>query len=89
MVVPLPPTPKTAKAPYTYYATIDCGAGRRVARGTTCGRPLADLESGKTYKPCLHVAVGEFSMRGQALGKHAVEAATRTVSRPTVTVKNA
>ena len=57
-----PAAAKTPNAPYTYYATIDCGAGPvEVGSWDNLWAPLVDVESGKKYKPVeWHVSVGEF-----------------------------
>ena len=58
----VPAAAKTPKAPYTYYATIDCGSGPvEVGSWDDLWAPLVDLESGRKYKPVAwHVAVGDF-----------------------------
>lgn len=88
-----PAAAKTPKAPYTYYATIDCGAGPvEVGSWDDLWAPLVDLESGKKYKPVAwHVAVGEFTIdEVKRERKHAVDCSySDGVATGTVTVKNA
>ena len=88
-----PAAAKAPKGPYTYYATIDCGAGPvEVGSWDDLWAPLVDLESGKKYKPIAwHVSVGEFVI-GEVKRdhKHAVECSySDGVATGTVTVKKA
>ena len=88
-----PAAAKTPKAPYTYYATIDCGAGPvEVGSWDDMWAPLIDLESGRKYKPVAwHVAVDEFFIHEvKRERKRAVECSySDGVATGTVTVKNA
>ncbi|HET9506998.1 MAG TPA: hypothetical protein VFO81_03565 [Gaiellaceae bacterium] len=84
----------TPNAPYTYYATIDCGAGPvEVGSWDDIWAPLVDLESGKKYKPVAwHVSVGELVIDEvkKRERKHAVECTySDGVAAGTVTVKRA
>jgi hypothetical protein len=92
-VTAAPAAAKTPKGPYTYYATIDCGAGPvEVGSWDDLWAPLVDLESGKKYRPVAwHVAVDEFSIyEVKRERKHAVECSySDGVATGTVTVKNA
>ena len=89
-----PAAAKTPKSPYTYYATIDCGAGPvEVGSWDDMWAPLVDLESGRMYKPVAwHVTVGEFSIDEvlKRQRKHAVDCSySDGVATGTVTVKRA
>jgi hypothetical protein len=88
-----PAAAKTPNAPYTYYATIDCGAGPvEVGSWDDLWAPLVDIESGKKYKPIAwHVSVGEFVIdEVKRDRKRAAECSySDGVATGTVTVKKA
>jgi hypothetical protein len=89
-----PAAAKAPKGPYTYYATIDCGAGPvEVGSWDDLWAPLVDLESGRKYKPVAwHVSVGEFVIDEvyKRERKHAVECSySDGVATGTVIVKKA
>jgi hypothetical protein len=89
-----PAAAKKPKGPYTYYATIDCGAGPvEVGSWDDMWAPLVELESGKKYKPVeWHVSVGEIVIDEvmKRERKHAVDCSyTDGVATGTVTVKKA
>ena len=89
-----PAAAKKPKAPYTYYATIDCGAGPvEVGSWDDMWATLVDLETGRKYKPVeWHVSVGELAIDEvkKRERKHAVDCSyTDGVATGTVTVKKA
>jgi hypothetical protein len=89
-----PAAAKTPNAPYSYYATIDCGAGPvEVGSWDDLWAPLVDLENGRKYKPVAwHVTVGEISFDEvrKRERKHAVDCSySDGVATGTVTVKRA
>ena len=97
-VVALAAGPAAAKMPrtaFTYFATIDCGAGPvEVGSGDDLWSPLVDLQSGKVYKPVAwHVSVGTSVLDENRKGepkKHAVVCSySDGVATGTVTVKKA
>jgi hypothetical protein len=98
-VLALAAGPAAAKKPraaaFTYFATINCGAGPvEVGSGDDLWSPLVDLRSGKVYKPVAwHVSVGDSVLAENKDGepkKHAVVCSyTDGVATGTVTVKKA
>ncbi len=89
-----PAAAEKPRVPYTYYATIDCGAGPvEVGSWDDIWAPLVDLESGRKYKPVeWHVTVGELAIDEvkKRERKHAVDCSySDGVATGTVTVKRA
>jgi hypothetical protein len=90
-----PASAKTPKAPYTYFATIDCGSGPvEVGSWDDLWAPLVDVKTGKKYRPVAwDVAVGELVIREYKDGepkKRAVDCSySDGVATGTVTVRKA
>ena len=98
LAIALSAGPAAAKAPpttFTYFATIDCGAGAvQVGSGDDLYSPLVDLDTGKVYRPVAwHVTVGDVTIDDAVKGatkKHTVVCSyTDGVATGTVTVKKA
>jgi hypothetical protein len=68
---------KTPRAPYTYFATIDCGAGAvEIGSYDDLWAPLVDLASGFDYKPVAWDVVAGVhvihELKHGVTGRHAV-----------------
>ena len=89
-----PAAAKKPNGPYTYYATIDCGAGPvEVGSWDDMWAPLVDLASGRKYQPVeWHVTVGGLAIDEvkRRERKHAVDCSySDGIATGTVTVKKA
>ncbi|MEA2310342.1 MAG: hypothetical protein QOE28_310 [Solirubrobacteraceae bacterium] len=90
-----PALAKSPKASFSYFATIDCGAGPvQVGSGDDLWAPLVDLGTGKAYQPVAwHVSVDGMSIDATTKGatkKHAVDCSySDGVATGIVTVKKA
>lgn len=88
-----PASAKAPKAPFTYYATIDCGSGPvQVGSWDDLWAPLVDVKTGRKYKPVAwHVTVGDLVIHEYKNGepkKRAVDCSYDDgVAKGTVTVK--